>query len=291
MLIDTDEFHGYVTYRIKDLDKRHGYAEGQKEDGNEPVPNSKWFDLPISGTKSKNRNTSCLRIAGRFKREWAGDQIVFAAEFDRRVERVPPCTSAGLKILHFLDPAVQVDLFGDKPYIRSPLIVAMNTVRVSSLNVQNPGAQTTTAEDEKLVPPWTSPNGEHVLEDTRLLFEALEDRSKAAADPPQKMTSTTPASAAAAVSAARTARQRQHYFAKPKNLARHRFQPDQMYDFEFTTAGPYLDMANFKLKIAGFTIDLLRFWDGQPCALSVKTADLSITFFTLMMEPVPVKNA
>ncbi|KAF9283870.1 hypothetical protein BGZ68_005057 [Mortierella alpina] len=223
MIIDTDEFHGYVTFRIKDLDKVPGYAEGQKEDGMEPVPNSKWFDLPASGTKSKNRN-SCY-------------------------------------------PAVEVDLFGDKPYIRSPAIVAMNLIHASPLTLQSQDAQVKTADEEKLVPPWTSPNGEHVLENTCMLFEALDDQTKAV-DHPQQTSLTTPTltavtAPAAPVPAARSSRQRQHFFAKPKNLTRHRYQPDQMYDFEFTSAGPYLDFANFKLKIAGFSIDLLRFWDGQ----------------------------
>ncbi|KAF9565954.1 hypothetical protein EC968_003984 [Mortierella alpina] len=288
MVIDTDEFHGYLTFRVKDLDKVPGYTEGQKEDGNVPVPNSKWFDLPASGTKSKNRNGSCLRFGGRFKREWAGDQIIFVAEFDRRIQRLPPCTSAGLKILHFLDPAVKVDLYCDKPYIRSPLIVSMNLVHVSSLPIRNPDAQTQTADEEKLIPPWTSPNGEHVVEDTCLLFKALEDRSKASGQP-QETPSTTPVPAASAP-APKSSRQRQHFLAKPKNLIRHRYLPDQMYDFEFTSAGPYIDAANFKVKLAGFSIDLLRFWDGQPCALSVRTADSSVTFFTLMVEPVPVKD-
>ncbi|KAG9319539.1 hypothetical protein KVV02_000090 [Mortierella alpina] len=291
MIIDTDEFHGYVTFRIKDLDKAHGYTEGQLEDGIKPVPNSKWFDLSAAGTKSKNRNNNCLRFGGRFKREWPGDQIIFVAEFDRRIERLPPCTSAGIKILRLLDPAVEIDLCCDKPYIRSPLMVAMNLIHASPLTLQDQDVQTKTAEEEKFVPPWTSPNGEHILENTRLLFEALEDPSTAAAHP-QKTSSTTLAPAAAAhVSAARSSRQRQHFFAKPKNLIRHRYQPDQMYDFEFTSAGPYLDFANFKLKIAGFSIDLLRFWDGQPGTMSVRTADSSVTFFTLVMEPVPVKDA
>ncbi|KAF9924325.1 hypothetical protein BGZ67_009341 [Mortierella alpina] len=223
MIIDTDEFHGYVTFRIKDLDKAHGYTEGQLEDGIKPVPNSKWFDLSAAGTKSKN--------------------------------------------------------------------LAMNLIHASPLALQDQDAQTKTAEEEKFVPPWTSPNGEHVLENTRLLFEALEDPPTAAAHP-QKTSSTAPAPAPAAQdSAARSSTQRQHFFAKPKNLIRHRYQPDQMYDFEFTSAGPYLDFANFKLKVAGFSIDLLRFWDGQPGTMSVRTADSSVTFFTLVMEPVPVKDA
>ena len=134
----------------------------------------------------------------------------------------------------------------------------MNLAHVSPLTVQDQDAQTKAVEEEKLVPPWTSPNGEHVLENTRLLFEALEDQTNAA-DHPQATSLTTPAP----TPATRTSRQRQHFFAKPKNLIRHRYLPDQMYDFEFTSAGPYLDLANFKLKFAGFSIDLLRFWDGQ----------------------------
>lgn len=159
----------------------------------------------------------------------------------------------------------------------------MNLIHASPLTVQNQDAQVKTADEEKLVPPWTSPNGEHVLENTRMLFEALDDQTKAA-DHPQQTSLTTPTLTAVTapttpVPAARSSRQRQHFFAKPKNLTRHRYQPDQMYDFEFTSAGPYLDFANFKLKIAGFSIDLLRFWDGQVTCWLTKVVEPFLRFF------------
>ncbi|KAG0209946.1 hypothetical protein BGX28_009817 [Mortierella sp. GBA30] len=326
IFIDTDEFCGYISFRIKDLDKVHGYAQGQRDDGLGTVPNSKWFDLPVPGTNTKNRNLNSIRFGGRFKREWAGDQIIFAAELDRRIERMPPCTSVGIKLLQFIDPAVKIDLLSDLPYVRSPLIVAMNTVCVSSLiqdqdqdqgqnqdqnhnqdqsqeqnqdqdkdkeQDQDQGhstAQTTTeatVEGElkrKLVPRWSSPNGEHVSEDTHLVFKHLDAHS---ADNDAKDSSSTVAPAQ--VQTPLTSRQRQHYFAKPKNLMRHRYRTDQVYDFEFTSAGGLVDYANFKVKLPCFSIDALRYWDGQTGKFFVKTADSSVIFFTILIEPVPVE--
>ncbi|KAI8600337.1 hypothetical protein EDD21DRAFT_354650 [Dissophora ornata] len=292
-LIDTDEFVGGIMFRVKGLDQAHGYKEGQAEDGLECKPDSPWFELPVpehSGANSsgsspgKNHSLSCVQIVGRFKREWSGDQIVFGSVFDRRLTRLPPFTSVGVKLLHFLDPAIKVDLKSEKPYILSPMVVAMNTVHVSkatSMSSQSPSLQ----QDQYANPKWPSPNGEHVLEDTRVLFEE-ETTSE------DDITALSPTSPKMATKAAvpKTSKERQHYFAKPKNLTQHKFRTDQEYALEFTAAGSHADFAHFKVRFAGISIDGLKFWDGQPCKFVMRTADASVTFFTLWIEPQPVSS-
>jgi hypothetical protein len=71
-LIETDEFVGQIVVRIREFDKTFGYAEGQKEDGLKILPESKWFSQP-----GADKNLSSIQISCRFKREWAGDQVIF----------------------------------------------------------------------------------------------------------------------------------------------------------------------------------------------------------------------
>ncbi|KAF9109721.1 hypothetical protein BGX27_007274 [Mortierella sp. AM989] len=319
LLIDTDEFVGRITFRVKGLSQVPGYKQGQQEDGLHCTSDSQWFDRSGSETNndsnpSKNNNLSCIQIVGRFKREWSGDQLLFGSVFDDRIKRLPPFTSVGVKILHYLDPGIKIDLTCERPYILSPLIVSMNKVHVSSSSSR----EKSTAGGASDCPKWPSPNGEHVVENTRLLFkddaidtvsiskeglETLDDDDLSSKDTSSSLfgstssittkrrknqNTTSPLSSLQ--SKPMTAKERQHYFAKPKNLSKHKFRTDQDYAFEFLGPGSYVDFGRFKVKFAGFTIDALRCWDGQPCKFMLTTADLSTTFFTLWIEPVVVQE-
>lgn len=76
LMVDTDEFAGHVAFMIKGQDQIYGYEAGQKQDGLKPVPDSKWFENAAAAGRGDIIN--CMEIVGRFKREWAGDQVVFA---------------------------------------------------------------------------------------------------------------------------------------------------------------------------------------------------------------------
>lgn len=75
-MVDSDEFAGHVVFRIKGQDQIYGYEAGQKQDGLKPVPDSKWFEN--ASVAGRGNMINCMEIVGRFKREWAGDQVVFA---------------------------------------------------------------------------------------------------------------------------------------------------------------------------------------------------------------------
>lgn len=77
LLIDTDEFSGHVLFRIKGQDQIQGYEEGQKQDGLKALKDSPWFGNAAAVGRGENLLSS-LQVVGRFKREWPGDQVVFA---------------------------------------------------------------------------------------------------------------------------------------------------------------------------------------------------------------------
>ncbi|KAF9950114.1 hypothetical protein BGZ72_008159 [Mortierella alpina] len=159
VFIDTDEFVGHVTFRIKGQDQFRGYAQGQDKDGLRPVPDSQWFQRADVAGKGANLLNS-LQI-GCFEKSL----------------KLPPLTSVALKFFRTLDPSLQVELQCPKPYFASPLLAVMNTVNVSQAVVKGTGCVHETPE-------WPSPNGESLIEDATLIVQEadMKKRQKIGAD-------------------------------------------------------------------------------------------------------------
>ncbi|KAF9949587.1 hypothetical protein BGZ72_008669 [Mortierella alpina] len=281
LLIETDELIAQIVIRIRGLDKTLGYHEAQKLDGLKSLPDSPWFTKP-----GGDNNLSSVQISCRFKREWPGDQIVFGNQFEKPL-RLPPLSSIALRFIQYIDPGLQADIYCDRPWAFSPLIATMNTVNVTGWHLdkatQQKVAQEGQDEDkehlENELPPWPSPEGDHILEDTTLLFNRNSERKS---DDSGKEV----LEEAKAPPLDRSARR--SYFAKPENLSNHRYRPDQVYGFDFFN--PYLDFANFTLKVPGFSVDITKYWDGQPLTYIIKSKDSSVVFMAFQFELVPVKD-
>lgn len=76
--IESDEFVGQVVIRIR------GFNRAQSGHLPDALPDSSWFHQPSAGS-----NLNSIQIQGRFKREWAGDQVVFGVCFDN-ISSFPP---------------------------------------------------------------------------------------------------------------------------------------------------------------------------------------------------------
>ncbi|KAF9134490.1 hypothetical protein BGX30_011921 [Mortierella sp. GBA39] len=300
-LIESDEFIGQIVVRIKGLDMAFGYKEGQEQDSQGIIPESPWFSLP-----GGDNNLSSVQISGRFKREWPGEQVVFGNQFEKPL-RLPPFSSIALKFIQFIDPGLKADIYCDRPWAFSPLIATMNTVNVSGWHldkatqkkVEEHGQEEDKERLENELPPWPSPQGDHIVEDTTLLFQPDRHNKEEHED----ATSTSKGEIAHAhehenkkeeLTMAPTqptvlnASARRSYFAKEANLAKHRYRPDQVYGFDFFN--PYLDFANFTLKVPGFSVDITKYWDGQPLTYIIKSQDSSVTFMAFQFELIPVKD-
>jgi hypothetical protein len=104
-----------------------------------------------------------IQLQGRFLVNTSADQIIFGNFFDAPL-RLPPGTSIAAKFAKWFDPAIELDLYADKPTAYSPLVVTMNTIDVQKCT------------DE--LPPWPSPDGERIPEDALLLQVTTGDRRK-----------------------------------------------------------------------------------------------------------------
>ncbi|KAK3811186.1 MAG: hypothetical protein J3Q66DRAFT_404574 [Benniella sp.] len=304
-LIETDEFVGQIVVRIRGFDKTFGYAEGQKEDGLKTLPESKWFSQP-----GADKNLSSIQISCRFKREWAGDQVIFGNQFERPL-KLPPLSSIALKFVQFIDPGLQADIYADKPWAFSPLIATMNAVNVSGWHIdkatQKKVEEHGEAKDrehlENELPPWPSPEGEHIVEDTSLLFneetrkkveaeeaeaKRAQEQEQLAGEDKQELVETKSGSALTESPRNLSTAERRSYFAREMNLRKHRYRPDQVYGFDFFN--PYLDFSNFTLKIPGFSVDITKYWDGQPLTYIIKSKDSSVVFMAFQFELIPIKD-
>ncbi|KAF9124381.1 hypothetical protein BGW39_008242 [Mortierella sp. 14UC] len=291
-LIESDEFIGQIVVRIKGLDKSFGYKEGQEQDSLPLIPESSWFSLP-----GGDNNLSSVQISGRFKREWPGEQVVFGNQFEKPL-RLPPFSSIALKFIQFIDPGLKADIYCDRPWAFSPLIATMNTVNVSGWHldkatqrkVEEHGQEQDKERLENELPPWPSPQGEHIVEDTTLLFQSDnkqhegQGETTAAHDEhgKEELTMALPQPTVLNASARRS------YFAKEANLVKHRYRSDQVYGFDFFN--PYVNFANFTLKIPGFSVDITKYWDGQPLTYIIKSQDSSVTFMAFQFELIPVND-
>lgn len=197
---------------------------------------------------------------------------------------MPPLSSVALKFIQYIDPGLKADIHCDRPWAFSPLIATMNTVNVSGWHIDD--ATQKKVEDhggvkdkehlENELPPWPSPEGEHIVEDTSLLFSEeakkkeeeeeeevrrKEQEQQLPGEDREELVETKSGSALTESTGDLTTSERRSYFSREMNLRKHRYRPDQVYGFDFFN--PYLDFANFSLKVPGFSVDITKYWDGQ----------------------------
>ncbi|KAF9320289.1 hypothetical protein BG003_006679 [Podila horticola] len=153
-----------------------------------------------------------------------------------------------MKFFHLMFPILEADLSGTRPFACCPLIVATNTVKVSTHKDPSLGTD---------LPPWPSKAGDHIAEDTTVLFTPRDDDSKYASLDDKKIH-------------AMTSTERRSYFAKFANLKKLTFRPDEIYDFDFYNQS---------------WISL----DDQPLTFVVKSKDNSVVFLAIQFEMVPVE--
>ncbi|KAG0360840.1 hypothetical protein BG005_009804 [Podila minutissima] len=259
--IESDEFVGQVVIRIR------GFNRAQSGHLPDALPDSSWFHQPSAGS-----NLNSIQIQGRFKREWAGDQVVFGVQFDQPL-RLPPFSSLAFEFVKFFDPGVEGDIEGEKPWVFSPLIVTMNTVSVSNWSSR---VESEEPPQNRVLPPWPSTRGQHIVENTTILFN----------DNKQGEVATTDVDLGPSNPIATNASKRRSHFPKVENRTKLMFKPDQVFGFDFFN--PILDLAKFKLRVPGVSFDITKPLNGQPLTFVMKSKDSSVVFLAVQFKLVPI---
>ncbi|CAG8447193.1 8310_t:CDS:2 [Diversispora eburnea] len=141
LFIDTPYFVGRICVRVRDF-------KGIVPPGKTRRSSSPYFE--------GNKEQYSIQVQGRFKGEkWTADNIIFGNDFDRKIN-LPPISRLGLKIMKWIDPCLETDIYNDKPWAYSPLLYTVNVLRVEYDEL--------TSDHNNYLPPWPSYDGRHIKE-------------------------------------------------------------------------------------------------------------------------------
>ncbi|KAH9271273.1 hypothetical protein BASA83_006595 [Batrachochytrium salamandrivorans] len=288
--IDSPYFVGHIVVRIKDF-------RGITPPGESVKQATEYF-----GSKKR---LFALQICGRFKHEYTAEDIVFGAEFERKV--APPTGSwIALKFANLIDPALQADIYADKPWLFSPILCSMNVVNVRKstqavvgaapidpvyLN-KSSGSETSTKSSPNS--PIAGPDAAFkptaasgVSKSTALVTskpsptELLGDWIWSGTTELEENNSLLSADDKEITFPSDSIVERRKYYHKAKVRKHTIFKPDNIYNFEIFA--PFIDLNTFDLNL-GINVNLLRYLKKQPLRLMAKSQSKSIYLFVIEFD-------
>lgn len=167
------------------------------------------------------------------KKDMKGSDLVTGFDFDHSIkDRLPPGFRYAMKIVTtILDPGIYSDPYSDKPYLYGPALSSFFAFRI--------GEHTSDASAEDQL--------KTLDDDFRGVIEEGADgsgqRTRADHHIPAKSS------------------KRRKNFLDPSKLENFTFEAGRMYYADFFN--PYLDFANFALRIPGFSISVVRYIDNK----------------------------
>jgi hypothetical protein len=192
-------------------------------------PTSPYFSLPAH---SKNKDQ--YSISFRFKPHTPinGDDLVFGNDFDNPIrDRLPPGFGTAFKIVKWaVDPGLDGDVYADKPYLYGPLGSSLNIFRVGEKKMGE-------AED----------NEELEVGEAGLVSE---EGGEGDGERFRKEKGVPDGEAA-----------RKKWFLVEENRKRWEYEAGRVYWGDFFNS--YLDFNEFALRLPGFTLPIMQYWDGQ----------------------------
>lgn len=184
---------------------------------------SPYFDLPLHA-----KNDDQYSIAFRFtpKSNISGDDLVFGNDFDHPIrDRLPPGFNTAFRIVKWvIDPGLDGDVYADKPYLYGPT--------ASSVNILHVGGEGNKAGYE---------------EDIGLVFEEGGDEEGMEIRTAKGVPDTDAA--------------RKKHFLNEERRKDWDWEEGKTYGCDFYN--PYLDFNEFALRLPGFTLPIMKYWDGQ----------------------------
>lgn len=192
------------------------------------------------------------------KRDIRGSDLVTGFDFDHSIkDRLPPGFRYAMRIVTtILDPGIYSDPYSDKPYLYGPALSSFFAFRI--------GEHTSDVSAEEQLATFES--------DTKGVIEEGADGSGQRIRADQHIP-------------AKTSKRRKN-FLDEKNLDSFTFEAGRMYQADFFN--PYLDFANFALRIPGFSISVVKYIDDKTHQLRYVLKDRStgevlfVVIFTLL---------
>lgn len=290
--IDNEWFTGLVCIRVREYD---GWAPLAPDGKPRPkLPEPKYFD--------GHKRAFSLQVLGKFKKPVDSDQVMFGTWFDKPL-KLPTGYTLALRIMRRIDPSMEAVLGVEQPFMCSPLICAMNTVRVCREKLP---AEYSWHEMKKN--DWLYYEGHHLEENLELgrnedmgdvssedlneekLVEDVEGMSEEQLaeldqrDPGSNgwlsyipyfgssgtATPTAQNNNNGNSHTAMSAAARRRFYLDAQRRKEFVFQPDTLYSFDFFS--PYVDVNKMQVKL-GIKIDLRYYLNDQPITYYARLRD------------------
>lgn len=159
---------------------------------------------------------------------------------------------------------MQGDLYAEKPWIYGSVLSSMNVIRVKKPSTPV-ASEAGTAE---------------VVRGTEVGVRAVEDPEDSVMEEDMSVI------ASAALPIPVTAAGRKKFFLDDSKKREVGFMKGYTYGFDFF--GPWLDFNSFQVKLPGFTVNLLRYWDGQPVRYVLKNFVSGEVYAVIVLDFVEV---
>ncbi|KAF2845315.1 DUF1769-domain-containing protein [Plenodomus tracheiphilus IPT5] len=201
------------------------------------------------------------------KHDIPGDKLVFGNDFEHPIrDRLPPLFDKAFGIVKWwIDPGLDGDVYGDKPYLYGALLSSINVLRIGGKK-----------GDEKHDDEEDRDEGDAVVYEEGAYASGVAIRSS----------NNIPARSAA----------RQKFFLTEQNRKDFTFEAGREYQCDFFN--PYLDFNEFALKI-GYglpNISIIGHWDGQPLRTHslryvLKNRETDDELFVVSIQLLPTEQA
>ncbi|KAJ3311322.1 hypothetical protein HDV04_004130 [Boothiomyces sp. JEL0838] len=285
--IDSPLFTGNVLVRIKDF-------KGITPDGKEPKSCAGYFD--------NKKRLFALQVQGRFKHEYSADDLLFGSEFERKC--TPPTGAwIAIKFANLIDPALQVDIYSETPWLYSPILCSMNIVNVVKATRPVVGAAPLDPKAKEISDKISTKSKDSVIllnsADPNYTATKQQEKSQALNSVTSKpvpseilgewiwkdgreleenntlLHTQEPDFGADAIA------ERRRYYQKQKTRKHTIFSPNNVYNFEIFA--PFIDLNTFDLSL-GININILRYLNNQPLRLMAKAQSSNKILFVIEFD-------
>ncbi|KAH9219187.1 hypothetical protein DL95DRAFT_359351 [Leptodontidium sp. 2 PMI_412] len=203
------------------------------------LPHSSPSTSPYFSLPPHDKSQDQYSIAFRFtpKKAINGDDLVFGNDFDHPIrDRLPPGFNTAFRIVKWVvDPGLDGDVYADKPYLYGPAASSVNRLFVGPKT----GGEGVKEEEG---------GGEGIgYHEAGLVFEEGGDEEGMDV----RMEKGVPETEAA----------RKKHFLVEEKRKEWEWEEGRVYGCDFYN--PYLDFNDFALRLPGFTLPIMNYWDGQ----------------------------